>query len=77
MSRTRGVGRVLVGLGLVLGALGGCQTFYGGMTVPSGRYLEHPPSYVPVDSPPFPFARELATIQAQTAAAEAAAAGGR
>ena len=42
------------GLGLALLALGGCQTWVAGMTLPSGRYLEHPPQYIP-PSPPFPF----------------------
>jgi len=77
MSRTRGLGRrALVGIGLALAGLAGCQTQYGGMTVPTGHYLEHPPSYVPTESPPFPYARELATMQAQSAAAEAAAGAG-
>jgi hypothetical protein len=70
MSRTRGV---LIGLGLAVAGLTGCQTQYGGMTVPSPHYLEHPPSYAPMESPPFPYARELATIQAQAAEAEARA----
>jgi hypothetical protein len=69
----RAICRVLMGLGLA--ALAGCQTYFGGMTLPSPRYLEHPPSYAP-DSPPYPFARELATLQAQQAQAEAGAAAG-
>ena len=74
MSRTRGLGRrALVGISLALAGLAGCQTQYGGMTVPTGHYLEHPPSYAPYESPPYPFARELSTQQAQNAAAEAAA----
>ena len=77
MSRTRGLGRrALVGLGLALAGLAGCQAYYGGMTLPSGHYLEHPPSYAPYESPPYPYARELSTIQAQNAAAEAAAGAG-
>lgn len=72
MSRTRGLGRRVL-IGLALTTLGGCQTYYGGMTLPSPHYLEHPPSYAPDQSPPFPYARELATMQAQNAAAEAAA----
>jgi hypothetical protein len=60
------------GLGLALLALGGCQTWVAGMTLPSGRYLEHPPQYIP-PSPPFPLSRELAS---QEAAAAAALAGG-
>ena len=35
------------------------QTWTAGMTLPSGRYLEHPPQYFP-PSPPFPLTNELA-----------------
>jgi hypothetical protein len=74
MSRMRGTRAALVaGFGLALGALAGCQAYYGGGTYPSPHYLEHPPTYSP-ESPPFPYARELATQQAQTAQAEAAGA---
>jgi hypothetical protein len=56
------------GLGLALLALGGCQTWVAGMTLPSGRYLQHPPQYIP-PSPPFPLSRELASQEAAAAAA--------
>ncbi len=72
MNRTRRSRGLLLGLGLALAALAGCQTQYGGMTVPTGHYLEHPPSYAP-ESPYFPYARELAGMQAAGAQAEAAA----
>lgn len=76
MSRTRGTrGQLLAGFGLVLGTLAGCQTYYNGITLPSPHYLDHPPTYAP-ESPPYPFARELATQQAQTSQAEAGGAGG-
>jgi hypothetical protein len=39
----------------------GCQTWVGGMTLPSPRYLEHYPQYFPPD-PAFPLPRELATM---------------
>jgi hypothetical protein len=65
----------LTGLGLILGALAGCQTRYGGMTVPSGHYLEHPPQFEP-ESPPYPFIRELSALQAQAAQAEVGAPAG-
>jgi hypothetical protein len=52
------------GLGLGLAALCGCQTQMAGMTLPSGRYLEHPPQYIP-PAPFFPLQRELATMEAQ------------
>ena len=55
-------------LGLALLALSGCQTWIAGMTLPSGRYLEHPPQYIP-PSPPFPLSRELASQEAAAAAA--------
>jgi hypothetical protein len=38
-----------------------------GMTLPSSRYLEHPPQYIP-PSPPFPLPRELASQEAAAAA---------
>jgi hypothetical protein len=56
------------GLGLALLALGGCQTWVAGMTLPSGRYLQHPPQYIP-PSPPFPLPRELSSQEAAAAAA--------
>ena len=40
--------------------LTGCQTWIGGMTLPSPRYLEHYPQYFAPD-PSFPLPRELAT----------------
>jgi hypothetical protein len=60
--------RCLAGLGLALGTLSGCQTWVGGMTLPSGWYLQHPPQYIP-PSPPFPLTRELAGMEAVNAAA--------
>jgi hypothetical protein len=58
-----------LGIGLMLGAVVGCQTYVpqAGMTLPSGRYLEHPPQYIP-PSPPFPLSRELAQQEATAAA---------
>jgi hypothetical protein len=55
------------GLGLALGALTGCQTWVGGMTLPSGHYLEHQPQFF-APSPPFPLTRELATQEGVAAA---------
>jgi hypothetical protein len=46
------------GLGWSLSMLTGCQTWMAGMTLPSGRYLEHNPQYFPED-PTFPLQREL------------------
>lgn len=59
-----------LGLGLAV-ATTGCQTYVGGMTLPSPRYLEHRPQYFPPD-PDFPLQRELSTMQAQAGAANAA-----
>jgi hypothetical protein len=60
-------------LGMVLSGLTGCQTWVGGLTLPSGRYLEHQPQFFP-PSPSFPLSRELATQEEQSARAAAAAA---
>jgi hypothetical protein len=49
-------------LGGVLSGLCGCQTYYGGMTLPSPRYLEHYPQYFAPD-PNFPLPRELASME--------------
>jgi hypothetical protein len=57
----------LLGLGMALASLSGCQTWVAGMTLPSGRYLEHPPQYFP-PSPAFPLTRELASQEATMAA---------
>jgi hypothetical protein len=65
----------LAGLGLVLVGLCGCQTYWSGATLPSPHYLEHPPVYIP-PSPPYPFPRELAAMQEQALAVDAAAPGG-
>jgi hypothetical protein len=49
-----------VGLSAGLTLTTGCQTWMGGMTLPSPHYLEgHPPQYFPQE-PQFPLVRELA-----------------
>lgn len=51
----------LTGAVLALTSLTGCQTWFGGLTLPSGRYLErHYPQYFSPD-PDFPLPRELAS----------------
>lgn len=60
------------GLGLMLALVSGCQTWVGGMTLPTGHYFKHPPQYFP-PSPPFPLARELASMEAAAAQAGPAA----
>jgi hypothetical protein len=59
----------LTALGLAVFGLAGCQTYVPGtgQTLPSPRYLEHPPQYIP-PSPFFPLSRELATMEAQAGA---------
>jgi hypothetical protein len=47
-------------LGLALTSSTGCQTWYGGMTLPSPRYLDHFPQFFQPD-PTFPLPRELAS----------------
>ena len=49
----------LAALGMSVVGTAGCQTWMGGMTLPSGHYLEqHPPQYFP-EEPDFPLTREL------------------
>jgi hypothetical protein len=61
-------GPCLAGLGLALTTLGGCQTWTSGMTLFSGRYLDHQPQYF-APSPPFPLQRELESQERAAAAA--------
>ena len=62
MKRIRWMSACLAGLGLTIVGLVGCQTQVPGtgQTLPSGRYLDHPPEYH-APSPPFPLSRELAS----------------
>jgi len=53
------------GIAMLLVVSTGCQTWMGGMTLPSGRYLEHVPQYFPSE-PDFPLQKELA-YQEETA----------
>jgi hypothetical protein len=58
MRNTRGwLASIAAALGL---SLTGCQTDFGGMTLPSPRYLQHQPQYF-AEEPAFPLPRELAT----------------
>jgi hypothetical protein len=67
--------RLTAGLGIALTGLCGCQAYYGGMTLPSGRYLEHYPQYFAPD-PVHPLPRELANMQDPDGAAARAGLGG-
>jgi hypothetical protein len=62
----------LSGAVLALATTTGCQTWFGGMTLPSGRYLEgHYPQYFSPD-PQFPLPRELASQEDPDGAARRA-----
>ena len=64
-NKRRWVACVAAGLGF---GLTGCQTWVGGMTLPSPRYLEHYPQYFAPD-PTFPLPRELASQEDPAGAA--------
>ncbi len=59
-SNRRWLACVSAFLTMALSSSTGCQTWYGGMTLPSPRYLEHYPQYFAPD-PTFPLPRELAS----------------
>jgi hypothetical protein len=50
--------------GAALAGTSGCQTYFveTGQTLPTGRYLQHPPQYIP-PSPPFPLPNEQASLE--------------
>jgi hypothetical protein len=58
-------------LGVALIGLTGCQTWFGGMTLPSPRYLQHYPQYFAPD-PAHPLPRELASQEDPEGAARRA-----
>ena len=74
-TKWRRLANVAAGLGLSLSGICGCQAYYGGMTLPSGRYLEHYPQYFAPD-PPHPLPRELANMEDPDGAARRAGLGG-
>jgi hypothetical protein len=55
--KNRWLFRCLAGMCVSVSLLSGCQTYYGGMTLPSPHYLKHYPQYFPPD-PAFPLQRE-------------------
>jgi hypothetical protein len=63
----------LAGAVLAFATTTGCQTWFGGMTLPSGRYLEHYPQYFSPD-PYHPLPRELASQEDPDGAARRAGA---
>jgi hypothetical protein len=64
----RGLSWSALVVGLALAGANGCQTWVPGvgMTLPSGRYLQHNPQYIP-PTPDFPLPKELASMEAQAA----------
>jgi hypothetical protein len=70
-AKTRRLALWLAGFGMALTGLTGCQTWYGGMTLPSGRYLQHYPQYFAPD-PQHPLPRELASQEDPEGAARRA-----
>src|SRR6266545_1090350 len=71
-SNRRWLASVAAFLSLALTCSTGCQTWYGGMTLPSGRYLDgHFPQYFQPD-PAFPLPRELASQEDPEGAARRA-----
>lgn len=66
---------LMAGAALALAGLTGCQTWYGGMTLPSPRYLQHYPQYFSPD-PTHPLPRELASMEDPEGAARRAGFGG-
>ena len=61
-TKRRWLASVAAFLGLTLTCSSGCQTWAGGMTLPSGHYLSHFPQYFAPD-PPFPLPREQASME--------------
>lgn len=62
-----------LGLGLITQT--GCQTNFGGMTLPSPHYLQQRPQYFPPD-PAFPLQREVDSMQDADGALRRGAAAG-
>lgn len=62
-----------LGLGLITQT--GCQTYFGGMTLPSPHYLQQRPQYFPPD-PTFPLQREVDSMQDADGALRRGAAAG-
>jgi hypothetical protein len=75
VTKRQWLAKLTAGLSIALSGVCGCQTNYGGMTLPSPRYLEHYPQYFPPDSS-HPLPRELASMEDPDGAARRAGAGG-
>lgn len=74
-TNRRWLARLTAALGVALCGLTGCQTWYGGLTLPSPRYLQHYPQYFAPD-PAHPLPRELASQEDPEGAARRAGFGG-
>jgi hypothetical protein len=70
-TNRRWLASVATFLSLSLACSTGCQTWFGGMTLPSPRYLQHYPQYFAPD-PAFPLPRELASQEDPEGAARRA-----
>lgn len=73
-TKRRWLAGLMAALGVALTGLTGCQTWYGGLTLPSPRYLQHYPQYFAPD-PAHPLPRELASQEDPEGAARRAAGG--
>ncbi len=51
-------------VGFLMGMIMGCQTWVpeAGVTLPTGHYLRHPPTYIP-PSPQFPLPKEVQSLE--------------
>jgi hypothetical protein len=70
-TNRRRVAGLLAALSVALTGVCGCQTYYGGMTLPSPRYLDHYPQYFAPD-PSHPLPRELGSMEDPEGAARRA-----
>ncbi len=66
--------RLVLGAAVAAISASGCQTWYGGMTLPSPHYLKHPPQYFLPD-PTFPLQRELDSMSDPEGSARRSTAG--
>ena len=57
-------GMLTLAIGLMLASTPGCQTWVpeAGLTLPTWRYLDHPPTYIP-PSPAYPLTKELNSLE--------------
>ncbi len=58
------IGVLTLALGVMLTSTAGCQTWVpeAAITLPTWRYLDHPPTYIP-PSPAYPLPKELNSLE--------------